>query len=266
MKWMLIIAMLVAGLIPLIVTGLYALNGAEEALTSKGFDQLKSLKTVKKSEIENYFHQIENQIISLSENHMTVDMMREAKDSYHNLRTDLNINENTLAEYKSDLRRFYENEFGKKFAEETDEDISLGGLLPASDAGIIVQYTYISNNKYPLGSKASLDESSDASAYSKVHSSYHPVLRNYLEKFGYYDIFLVDHQTGEIIYTVFKEIDYGTNLFTGAHKDSGIAEVVRKAANARTKGETFVNDFDWYVPSYNGAAAFIASPFLRTKK
>ena len=48
MKWMLIISMLVAGLVPLIGTGLYALNQAQEALHTKGFDQLKSLKTVKK--------------------------------------------------------------------------------------------------------------------------------------------------------------------------------------------------------------------------
>jgi len=260
MRWMLIIAMLVAGLVPLIGTGLYAINEAGNALESKGFDQLKSLKTVKTAEIENYFQQIENQVITLSEDKMTVEMMLEIKEGFYGLSEDLQPSKNKLAEYKSDVRRFLDNEFGTKFTNDTGESISSAQLLPESDSGIIAQYLYISNNRHPLGSKSQLDNTKDGSRYAKIHAEHHPIMRSYLEKFGYYDIFLVDHQTGDIIYSVFKEVDYATNLYTGAYKDSGIAEVVRKAAKARSKDETFVNDFDWYVPSFNAAASFIASP------
>jgi methyl-accepting chemotaxis protein len=260
MKWMLIISMLFAGLVPLIGTGLYALYGAENALYTKGFDQLKSLKTIKKDEIENYFQQIENQIITLSEDHMTLDLMLEAKEGFHGLSKDLKVNKNKLAEYKSSVRSFFDNEFGSKFSKDTGEPISASRLMASSDAGIIAQYSYISNNKHPLGSKSQLDNPKDGSRYAKTHTEHHPVMRSYLEKFGYYDIFLVDHETGDLIYSVFKEVDFATNLYTGAYKDTGIAEVVRKAANARSANETFVNDFDWYVPSFNAAASFIASP------
>jgi len=262
MRWMLIISMLFAGLVPLIGTGLYALDGIDDALHSKGFDQLRSIKTIKKAEIENYFQLIENQIVTFSEDQMTIDMMRELKAGFYGLAEDLQINEKSLSEYKSDLRHFYENDFGGKFLKETGESVSSEQLLPKSNAGLIAQYSYISNNRHPLGSKSILDSANDNSAYAKTHAANHPIVRSYLEKFGYYDIFLVDHQTGDIIYSVFKEIDYATNLFTGAHKDSGIAEVVKKAVKARSKGQTFMNDFDWYVPSYNAAAAFIASPIF----
>ena len=63
MKWLLIIAMLVGGLVPLLGTGIYAITGAEQALQEKGFDQLNSLKAVKKDELESYFRQIQNQVI-----------------------------------------------------------------------------------------------------------------------------------------------------------------------------------------------------------
>ncbi len=262
MKWMLIISMLVAGLVPLLVTGLYALNGAEEALYKKGFDQLKSLKMVKKSEIENYFSQIDNQVVTFSENEMIINMMREAKKGFHELSTDLKLDKGKIAEYKSDLRGFYDNEFISKFTKDTGESIASGQLMPTSDAGIIAQYLYISNNKNALGSKVQLADTKDGSSYAKVHVALHSIVRSYLEKFGYYDIFLVDHETGDLVYSVFKEIDYATNLYTGPHKDSGIADVVRLAANARSKDETYVNDFAWYVPSFNAAASFIASPIF----
>jgi len=260
MRWMLIIAMLVAGLVPLLGTGLYAINGSEQALKEKGFDQLNSLKTVKKDEIENYFKQIENQIVTLSEDQMIIDMMRDIKKGFYALGSDLKVNETTLAAYKSDVQRFFDNDFGEKFTEETGDSIPTGQLMADSESGIIAQHHYISANQYPLGSKSKLNDSNDGSGYARIHAKRHPIMRHYLEKFGYYDIFLVDHLSGDVIYSVFKEIDYGTNLYTGAHKDSGIADVVRKAAGARGQNETFVNDFDWYIPSYNAAASFIASP------
>lgn len=266
MKWLLVIAMLFAGLVPLIGTGLYALNGAANALHDKGFDQLNSLKAVKKSEIENYFQQIENQVLTLSEDTMAIEFMRDAKEGFHSLSDDLQVDKNSINKYKRDLQQFYDNDFGSKFSKDTGESISSSQVMPTSDAGILAQYFYISNNTHPLGSKSLLDDPDDGSRYAQTHSWYHPVMRNYLEKFGYYDIFLVDHQTGDIVYSVFKEIDYATNLFSGAHKDSGIAEVVKRAAKAQSKNETFVNDFAPYVPSYNAAASFIASPIFEDEE
>ena len=266
MRWMLILSMLVAGLVPLIGTGLYALDGIGNALQTKGFDQLNSLKTAKKSEIENYFQLIENQVITLSEDQMTIEMMSEMVEGFHGLATDLPKSKIKLEDYERDLRRFYEKEFGNKFTEETGESISTGPLVPVSDSGIIAQHLYISDNQHPLGSKSQLDQIDNGSRYSQAHNWFHPVMRSYLEKFGYYDIFLVDHNTGDIVYSVFKEIDYGTNLYTEIYKDSGLAEVVRRAANAGTKDETFVNDFSRYIPSFNAPASFIASPIFDTEE
>jgi len=266
MKWMLVISMLIAGLVPLVGTGLYALYGAENALHEKGFDQLNSLKAVKREEVENYFQQIENQIITLSEDQMTIEMMSETIEGFHGLSEDLPLHTKKLKERKSDLRRFYSSEFGNKFTKDTGETISTESLIPPSSSGIIAQYLYISNNEHPMGSKSKLDQINNGSRYSQTHYWFHPVMRSYLEKFGYYDIFLVDHKTGDVVYSVFKEIDYGVNLYEGVHKDSGLAEVVRKAANAGTKDETFVNDFAKYIPSYNAAASFIASPIFDTEE
>ena len=262
MKWMLVLSMLVASLVPLVGTGLYSLIAAEEALHTKGFAQLKSLKTVKKDEIENYFHQIESQVITFSDSQNILDLMLTGSESFSDLRKDLNINDEELVEKTSDVRRFFDNEFAPKFKADTGESISVSQLIPSSASGIIAQYLYIAGNDHPLGSKLKLNDPKDGSPYTKVHSVHHPIIRDFLEKFGYYDIFLVDHKSGDVIYSVFKEVDFATNLYTGPYKDSGLAEVVRKAARARSKDETFINDFDWYLPSYNGAAAFISSPIF----
>ena len=65
---------------------------------------------------------------------------------------------------------------------------------------------------------------------------------------------------GTIIYTVFKEVDFGTSLLTGPHKDTNFAAVFSTAMQASEPGEVFFSDFEPYAPSYHAPAAFVVSP------
>ncbi len=103
-----------------------------------------------------------------------------------------------------------------------------------------------------------LDAASDGSRYSDVHGRYHPWFRAFLEERGYYDIFLFDAE-GDLVYTVFKELEYATNLSTGKWKDTDLGNAFRAAkASAGTGAMTFF-DFKPYAPSHGAAAAFIST-------
>jgi len=81
-----------------------------------------------------------------------------------------------------------------------------------------------------------------------------------LIKFKLYDVFLVDND-GYIVYSDFKEKDFGTNLMTGPYKNSGLARVYKKALKLK-KGEVVFDDFNFYEASYNTPSAFLATPIL----
>jgi|GWRWMinimDraft_9_1066018.scaffolds.fasta_scaffold00027_24 methyl-accepting chemotaxis protein len=123
------------------------------------------------------------------------------------------------------------------------------------------QKLYIHDNPNPPGQKDNLDFAPDGSAYSGVHAKYHPWFRTFLRKRGYYDIFLFDAE-GNIVYTVYKELDFATNVMNGKWKDTDIGNVFRGAtASAKTieDGVTFA-DFKPYAPSADAPAGFIAAP------
>jgi len=76
-----------------------------------------------------------------------------------------------------------------------------------------LQDDYIANNPHPLGSKHLLDTAEQTDAlYTDVHRDYHPTYRDFLVRNGYYDIFLLNND-GDIIYSVFKELDYAMRLW-----------------------------------------------------
>ncbi|MBL6677068.1 MAG: methyl-accepting chemotaxis protein, partial [Rhodobacteraceae bacterium] len=129
-----------------------------------------------------------------------------------------------------------------------------------------LQDLYIANNPNKLWSKHKLDRANDNSRYSDHHARYHPVLRNFLEKFSYYDIFLIDIDTGHIVYSVFKEADYATSLLTGPYATSNLGKAFQIAKTAKAPSFTYLIDFSPYGPSYNAPASFIVSPIFEQDK
>jgi methyl-accepting chemotaxis protein len=120
---------------------------------------------------------------------------------------------------------------------------------------------YISDNPNPIGKKDELEDAGDGSSYSQAHRTYHPWLRGFLKNQGYYDVFLFDLR-GNLIYTVFKEQDFGTNFLSGPYSGSGLGDVFREASTL-PKGNIAFADFAAYEPSDGAPASFVGTPLMR---
>lgn len=118
-----------------------------------------------------------------------------------------------------------------------------------------LQAAYITDNPNPTGSKDELDRAEGAESYHETHAHFHPWYRTFLRGKGFYDIFLFD-TNGNLVYTVFKELDYATNFVDGEYVDTGLGRVYRKAL--ASPGEIAFDDFEPYAPSFGAPASFIA--------
>jgi len=126
-----------------------------------------------------------------------------------------------------------------------------------------LQKAYIENNPHPTGEKHKLDRAEAENKYNRVHEKYHPWMRKLMKERGYYDIFLMDTK-GNLVYSVFKELDYATNLRNGKWSDSGLGKAFRAAINSEPGDQHFF-DFAPYGPSHGAAASFISQPVTNTK-
>ena len=129
----------------------------------------------------------------------------------------------------------------------------LGGEQTAT-----LQKIYITDNPNSTGEKHLLDHGGTGSVYDAIHSLYHPWVRKFLVERGYYDIFLFSPE-GDLVYTVFKELDYATNVMTGEYKDTDLGNAFRAAIDSEPGTEHFF-DFRPYAPSHGAPAAFLATP------
>jgi len=123
---------------------------------------------------------------------------------------------------------------------------------------------YIDDNPNPIGEKYKLDTAKKDN-YDRAHAQFHPVFRQHLQALDYYDTFIFDLQ-GNVVYTVFKEKDFGTNVLTGPWKDTGLAQVYKKALEIKNGDDVAFSDFESYEPSNGATAAFMAAPIIMNKR
>lgn len=122
-----------------------------------------------------------------------------------------------------------------------------------------LQAAYITDNPHPTGEKDKLLEASTGTPYDAVHSRFHPLFSTLKDSMGYYDVFLFDTD-GNLIYSVYKELDYATNFYEGEWAESGLGEVFRLANERDAAADAVFVDFAPYGPSYGAAAAFMSRP------
>ena len=257
----LIVLLLLVATLPALAVGLSIYNSSYTAIETKATDQLEAIKTVKANQLTDYFKQIENQVKTFSENVMVVDAMKQFPAAETSATTEAAVTPETLGEMRTKVEAYYKIDFANKFVDVTGENPPIDQqLAPLDNDSIYLQYQYIANNPNPLGSKENLDAASDDTTYSKLHKKYHPVVRSYLQKFGYYDIFLCDLKSGDIVYSVFKELDFTTSLSKGPYSKTNFGRAFELAANANSKDDVFLVDYQDYVPSYEAPASFISSP------
>jgi methyl-accepting chemotaxis protein len=237
-----------------------ALHLGRQALERTAFNKLTAVRELKAGQAEDYFRQIQNQAVVFSDAPMIVEATRGFRDAYRSIADDVTLDAKQRQDMDQSLRRYYEKEFLPRLSANMADAPSLPEFWPTNSAARLLQGLYIAENPFEAGSKQLFDRSGDGSRYSELHAKYHPRIREFLERFGYYDIFLVDHETGEILYSVSKEVDFATSLLHGPYRDTNLAAAFRAAKDARDRNFLRLEDFQPYPPSYNAAASFIASP------
>lgn len=253
----LIVMLLTASSISIGITAYVGYQSGRENLTERVFGQLTSLRAAKANQIESYMETIRNQAKTMGEDLSVQMALVEFAGTYRQLE-----NAPLPEDTQTKAKEYYSQNFLPRLAQLQDSEPVLESYLPTNNASSYLQHYYLTANPNPVGEKQKLDRAEEFSGYSEIHARYHSFFRSFIEKFGYYDLFLIDPD-GTIVYSVFKETDYATNLETGPYRTSNLAQAASIAKDSRGRGFVKLVDFEPYRPSYNAPAAFIATPIYQ---
>ena len=252
-KFILMLSSLVITLSIVIIGVLLYFSIAQvEADSERQFkDNLIAKRSLVAKEVVDYFHIIEKQIITMAYDQSTKQAVLEFTSSFK---------EQSGSTASNSLLQYYQNDYKSLYDDKNEQQIDVNQLIDQlSPAAINFQNQYIADNAFSLGEKDKLDTANADNSYNRAHEKFHPTFRKFLHEFEFYDIFIVEPEQGNIVYSVYKELDYATSLINGPYKSSGIADAFNSALSLQ-EGEFYITDFKPYVPSYNSSASFMSTP------
>jgi methyl-accepting chemotaxis protein len=263
----LLLSLLAVSLIPMALMGYASQRAASSALRNQAFKQLETVNVITAQSVERYFRTLHDELRVLAEDRMVLAALREFTAAADGLLADDSSTEKTLVRTRRGLEGFYSGEFAAAYRKATGSDPDSRMLVASlDDVAAKLQELYIQGNDYPFGEKAGLDAADDPSAYTRAHAVYHPIFRNLKEKYGLYDMFLMDATTGRLIYSVCKEIDFGALLRTGPIAGTNLGRAFQEAVAAGTRDAVTYAPFDRYLPSLMQPAGFIAAPVFEGRE
>jgi methyl-accepting chemotaxis protein len=252
-------------LIPLIlisaVVGILATRLSGDAIETRVKDQLRAVHAVKSNQIRDSFGALASALRSLSSSEDVVAAVPQLTALSSDLASRLAAS--TDAQRQA-VNAYYNGDFEREFG--TRNNGAKAGIADAMRGippkTLAMQYLYIARNPNPLGSKnLLLSSADDPSGYSALHNRLQPQMRYWIREYGFYDIFLVD-PNGDIVYTYFKELDFGTNLRNGPWAKTPLGEAFRQASQGSDPRGVYLSDFAPYRPSYDDQAAFLSTPLF----
>jgi methyl-accepting chemotaxis protein len=257
LKTKLILLFMGIGSIPILIAGFVAYRQAAKEITDFAESKATTILQGRGLVANTYFSALERVVADLAHLPTSKAAVQQFSDIFKRAK----ISENTerYQTAKAELTKYYSDEFGGEYKKQNGRDIDITGYFAKLDpVSVLAQHEFIVQNENPLGQKNKLYSSKTGSTYSRLHQDYHTLFNATLERHSLYDVFLIDKE-GRVVYTVFKELDFATDLRNGPWASTGLASAFEGGLKTEP-GKVHMQDFAAYTPSYDGPAGFMSAP------
>ncbi len=253
--WKFTLAIFLISGLGLLGVSLFGYYQGKQLLVEKSFEILDNITEKKKNRIEEHFENNEHLLRSLSNNPGTLLAFQQFSQTFGSIQN-IQDQDSLLP-----LRKFYDLEFTQTLKYRLVDKDPDADYFPQHPKTQSLQHRYLAINPKPYLFKDQFIRFDDPDPYDRVHQQYHPFFQNFSKQFKLKDIYLVDN-SGWVLYSVGKKIDFGTNLIQGPLRSSSLALLFKKIINLKDKQAVLFQDYSYYEPEYFAPTGFMATPLL----
>ncbi len=250
---LLLIMLLSVSVLSSIVVGIIGYVNGTEALRAIAYEKLVEIRENRSREVTQLFRSIENSVRLSALNDTSTAAVRAFADGYAQLE-----GQDTDAASSAAVDRYYRDTFAADLEAATGESVDGSAFAPRGAAQTYLQFHYVIPHD-DWETAIQTDDAGDGSEWSAAHARYHDYFRTMTELQEYEDVLMLDTR-GNVVYTAYKGVDLGTNLFDGPYRLSNLAEAYRQAMDRNIVDDVVLADFAAYGPSLGAPAGWAVVP------
>ncbi|MGO9353555.1 MAG: adenylate/guanylate cyclase domain-containing protein [Mycobacterium sp.] len=248
-----LLALLLSSILGVGVIGAIGAISGRSALREVESERLIELRESQKRAVEAQFREVTNSLIVYSGGFSINQATTALTEGFAQL-----ANAPITPAQQQALVNYYDNEMIQPINRATGDAIDLNAVLPSSNPQRYVQAYYTAPPR-PTANSLPVEDAGDGSAWSAANARFDFYMRGIVTRFDYKDALLLDTQ-GNVVYSVMKGPDLGTNILNGPYRESNLREAYQKALASNDVDFVWITDFQPYQPHLDEPTAWVVSP------
>jgi class 3 adenylate cyclase len=249
----LLIMLLSVSVLSSIVVGIIGYVNGTEALRSIAYDRLVEIRENRSREVAQLFTTVENAVRLGAMNETSIEAARAFTAGFAELE-EQGLDDAASAQVDA----YYRETFAADLSEATGEDVDGSAFAPRGGAEQYLQYHYVIPYE-DWETAIQTEDAGDGSAWSAAHARFHEYYKSMTELQDFEDVLMLDTE-GNVVYSAFKGVDLGTNLFDGPYRLSNLSDAYTTAMDRNIVGDVVIADFAAYSPSLGNPAGWAVTP------
>jgi class 3 adenylate cyclase len=266
-KSLLLLMLLLVSVGSNVVVGVIGYINGTESLTSAAESRLTEVRDSRAREIVNLFESIEASLLLASRDSAVVDAELAFAAAVAELDAAAIANDAVTAaggtpapvlspEQEAELVAFFTDDFGPRLNEASGEEVDASSFIPASASARYLLYHYTVKG----GDEGSaVDDAGDGSSWSAAHAEHHDYLRRLAHLSQYPGMVLIS-LSGQVVYSVNKDVDLGADLVDGPHSYTNLALAFQQAMSGNRLDSVTFADFEPYAPALDAPTGWAVAP------
>lgn len=249
----LMMILLLVGISSVVVVGIvgYAVGGS--GMRAGATERLIDLRESQKRAVETLFAELTNSLIIYSRGYTALEAVQTFTVGFDKL-----ADATTNPAQQQAIVSHYDNKLIKPIQQRTGERLDIEALLPKSNAQTYLQARYTASVA-SRGDQNAIGDARDGGAWSAADARFNDYFSEIVTRFEYQDAVLLDTR-GNVVYSVDKGVDLGTNILTGPYRESNLRDAYQKALGANVIDFVWITDYEPYQPHLNAPTAWLVSP------
>jgi class 3 adenylate cyclase len=257
LKSKLLLMLLPIGLLSMGVQAVLGHINSSQSMAEQGFAKAIAIRQSKKQQLEAFYANLRAMMPVIGEDVAVVSATAQMKEAFGQLgRTRI------TDQRRQSLETYYRSSFVPSLAQKMppDQQVLFENIWPRTDRSIEAQVLFIAENRFQGAERQKLVDHPISNPYTLAHFTYHARFLEIMQRLKLYDLMVIDPDTGNMIYSVAKEVDFATSLLDGPYSNTNMGRLVRRVIAEHKRGFVALSDFETYLPSGFVPAQFIATP------
>ncbi|MGB3481436.1 MAG: adenylate/guanylate cyclase domain-containing protein [Mycobacterium sp.] len=247
----LLVMLLLTSVLSAAVVGFIGYQSGQDSLRASVFDGLTEIRDAQNRQLRAQLADLQNSLVIYSRGSTATQAIQAFTDGFDQLAATP-----VTPDQQRSIVDFYTNHFAKNEAEEIGADIDVPATLPKGNAAQYLQAHY--TTPFPDPDQAiDNDDAGDGSAWSAANARFNDFFREIVTRFEYEDALLLDTR-GNVVYSAYKGVDLGSNVFTGPFRGGELGDAYEQALRSNVADYVGITDFGYYAPADEPTAWLVA--------